>query len=134
MNVRGFINKRFDTDDSFRPLAKDEVIFSQATLMKNHLSDVVSESCCPDEAGASTRPGAEFGLFKALPKYQLISLRHYQQRCFAQMNSDGFCEASVGAFAPLSVHSLPSLGVSTAPKEPPANLHLLDDSKRCSPH
>lgn len=34
MNVGGFINKRFDTDDSFRPLSKDKVMFSQATLMK----------------------------------------------------------------------------------------------------
>lgn len=129
MNVGGFINKRFDTDDSFRPLSKDKVIFFPGNSYENHLSDVVSESCCPDEAGASTRPGADFGLFKALPKYQLILLRHYQQRCIAQMHPDGFCEAPTSAFAPSSVHSLPSPGLSTAPKELPANPHLLDDSQ-----
>lgn len=123
MNVGGFINKRFDTDDGFRPLSKDKVIFFPGNSYENHLSDAVSESCCPDEAGA------EFGLFKALPKYQLILLRHYQQRCFAQMHPDVFCAAPASAFAPLSVHSLPSPGLATAPKELPANPHLLDDSK-----
>lgn len=72
-----------------------------------------SESCCHDEAATSTRPSAEFGLFKALHKYKLMPLRHYQQRCFAQMHPDVFCEAPAGAFAPLSVHSLPSPGSST---------------------
>lgn len=48
INIAGFINQRFDIDDSFKSLSKDRW-FILDNAHENNLSQVDSECYCPDK-------------------------------------------------------------------------------------